>query len=67
MEWTHSICDLCWSKRCKQRNEGGQEPSRLKLPYWQVCCFCGSSHNSGIYVREHQDNCPHCPDKELSQ
>ena len=45
--WTHSICESCWRKR-----ELGRQPVRLKDPQLELCCFCGYTHASGIYVRE---------------
>lgn len=46
MTWTHSICDTCWIDR-----EGFRVPVRIERSL-EVCCFCGHTHESGIYVRE---------------
>jgi hypothetical protein len=52
MSWNHLICDRCW----EARNPGRiayrviKDTGRLRN-----CCFCGSLHSSGIWVR--QDPC----------
>lgn len=52
-KFTHSICDTCWIAKDPHR-----EPLRLKPEYapTEDCCFCGSTHKSGIYVRGNPDD-----------
>lgn len=45
-EWNHSICVVCWNTR----NPDRQTMMHADGPY-EVCCFCGKYHASGIYVR----------------
>ncbi len=47
--WTHSICWDCWRKR-----EGQRQPVHTTNRDWEFCCFCGATHDSGIYTREDQ-------------
>ncbi len=47
--WTHSICWDCWRAK-----EGQRQPVRNTSRHWEMCCFCGATHDSGIYVREDQ-------------
>lgn len=46
--WTQPSCDECWEVQYPGRN-----PMRLTGEYREreVCCFCGSSTDGGIYVR----------------
>jgi NADPH-dependent 7-cyano-7-deazaguanine reductase QueF len=46
MEWTHSICDECWEDRNPDRVS-----HKILNPTVEACCFCGKSHDSGIYIR----------------
>lgn len=48
--FTHSICDGCWIER-----EPYREPTRMNGRPIEICCFCGVSNDSGIYVRENPD------------
>jgi hypothetical protein len=52
-EWTHSICEDCWDKEHPER-----KAHRLSLGDEAMCCYCGTIHNSGIYVREDPDKLP---------
>ena len=45
MDWTHRMCDHCWSRSHKR------DPLRIKNDPIGKCCFCGKDTNSGIYVR----------------
>lgn len=45
-KWNHSICDRCWEKK-----EPNREPVRVVDAERELCCYCGFSHKSGIYVR----------------
>lgn len=51
--WTHSICDPCWERRCRERNEnpagGGTAPV-------ERCCYCDVEHRSGIFVRDNPES-----------
>lgn len=60
--WTHSICYTCWYEKNPDR-----EPVRMApvVTGTSTCCFCGKQHVSGIFVREHSENTPHCPIAEL--
>lgn len=44
--WVHSTCTTCWN---------AQNPDRVAVRLHdakpETCCFCGSTHQSGIYVR----------------
>ncbi len=44
--WNHSICSACWEKR-----EPDRYPLRVSDDVLEECCFCGTAHASGIYVR----------------
>lgn len=48
--WTHSICDDCWLIRAGP----DAEPARVLEGHRGevLCCFCGKTHESGIYVHE---------------
>jgi hypothetical protein len=55
-QWrSHSICDACWGRR---------EPERVAVRVvdreYVKCCFCGATHQSGIFVREHVEKAPFC-------
>ena len=54
-EWTHSMCDICWLVVVEKEGEPEREPVRLKGEFLRegVCCWCGDTHMSGIYRREH--------------
>lgn len=52
MTWTHNICDDCWIERCKERNEIGRVPVRVKNREGLTCCYCTNKHTSGIFVRD---------------
>lgn len=54
--WNHSICWNCW-----KRQEGEREPVRVVNPKEGACCFCGTPHASGIFVRRDPDSmqCDH--------
>lgn len=45
-KWTHLICDPCWRQK-----EGDKIPVRLLTNEVELCCFCGLTTTSGIYVR----------------
>jgi hypothetical protein len=45
--WTHSVCADCWKKMNPDR-----QPCRVVLADQERCCFCGTIHRSGIYVRK---------------
>ena len=47
--WTHSICILCY--RIQYGNQVVPYKMTKETPL-ENCCFCGSQHQSGIYVRE---------------
>lgn len=60
--WTHNICEKCWFKR---------DPNRTPLKLTgedltDVCCFCGSTNQDGIYVR-HDPKTTICNKKEYYQ
>ena len=45
--WSHAICRLCWDAQTPDR-----EPTVLRYPHEETCCFCGAVTQEGIYVRE---------------
>lgn len=62
---THAICDGCWIERevvayVKEHPQTDVDlddipirlPYRLKYAKEETCCFCGTRHVSGIYLRE---------------
>ena len=53
----HQICDFCW-----HRLNGDRVPVRVRESEKMVCCYCGESTASGIYVRDLPQ--PHCPGSE---
>lgn len=53
MNWTHPICDKCWNKRHPNR-----PPYKVNFGTNEVCCFCQSTTNDGIYVREDPTTVP---------
>lgn len=59
MNWTQQICDDCW----KKRNGEEVEPTRLRDPNAEKCCFCGQVNNSGIYIRVDPKTIPHASEE----
>lgn len=53
MNWNQPVCDDDWEKRSP-----GREPYRLEDPDPEICCYCGKSTRSGIYVRIHPSEVP---------
>ena len=61
--WTHPICETCWKNRtflpALKSGQGGHVTRQLRIahrlitPSVLVCCFCGESQRSEIFV--HQD------------
>lgn len=49
--WDHSICDECW-----KAEEGDRTPVKLTRRDYEMCCWCGATHDSGIYRRHDQSN-----------
>ena len=49
-KWTHSICAECWGKK----NPDRQPVKTIDGPR-EVCCFCGQSHASGIFIRHNPE------------
>ena len=49
--WTHSICKSCWNGRFPERPAPDQDIGHEA----DTCCYCGKTHYSGIYYREHPD------------
>lgn len=49
--FTHAICELCWSKRCKAQGHPGRNPIRVVKTITESCCFCGYPTMAGIYLR----------------
>lgn len=45
-KWSHSICERCYAEK-----EPRREPVRVKDAEVETCCFCGRTHNSGIFYR----------------
>ncbi len=63
-EWTHSICERCWPAWSVLHHQGElHEPHRVQADD-DVCCYCGGTHRSGIYVRDNQDSLPLCKGHE---
>jgi hypothetical protein len=52
--WVHTICDDCWTKRSSAEGKPGRTPVQVPLGdrAAEICCFCGATTRSGIYVRE---------------
>lgn len=46
--WTHNICPTCWNARNPLRAAVLVE---LTGADFEVCCFCGRTTTSGIYLR----------------
>ena len=44
---THAICRACWDANFS----GPVEPATIKTPDLEVCCNCGTTNRSGIYMR----------------
>src|SRR5260370_1158960 len=44
--WTHSICVDCWNAKFPEKKTGPHSSGNV-----EVCCFCGLTHLSGIYLR----------------
>lgn len=51
-DWNHSCCDTCWLQRCRAAGEPDRVATRVRLDRFQPCCFCGTWHGSGIYIRQ---------------
>ncbi len=49
----HPICDYCWHVQ-----HGRGMPTRAPRPTRDVCCFCGSAHQSGIVELLHHNDAP---------
>lgn len=47
LSWTQPICGSCWFEWFPDRGE----PTRLVPREEERCSFCGTTTNSGIYVR----------------
>lgn len=56
MNWNQPVCDDDW----EQRNPG-REPYRFseEVRELEVCCYCGKTTRSGIYVRIHPSEVPY--------
>lgn len=53
--WTQPCCLGCWH----ERNGEDRIPPRVVNPESEVCCYCGESEASGIYVRVDPQSVPH--------
>jgi hypothetical protein len=53
--WTHSACIECYRKRIGRFYTGHQIPNP-RLRRWEVCCFCGRRHKSGIHIKRNPKN-----------
>jgi hypothetical protein len=49
--WRHSMCRKCWNKQRPHVSSVGHEVPE-KFRSWDICCFCGKRHKSGIYARK---------------
>lgn len=52
---THNVCDDCWPKQQPDR-----EAYRIKDREVEICCYCGTKTESGIYYRDYADPGMHC-------
>jgi hypothetical protein len=57
----HAICDSCWVKR-----EPNRDAVRIKPEFAEeeLCCWCGITHRSGIYVRASDKDAVKCSGHE---
>ena len=46
-KWNHTICSTCWEKK-----NPGREAARVIDGVRELCCYCGESTTSGIFVRD---------------
>ena len=46
MNWTHCICDSCWTKL-----NPGRKAVVMVVASEETCCFCGENTESGLYIR----------------
>jgi hypothetical protein len=46
--YRHSMCRECWRKKRGGKSVGFETPMNRRI--FEVCCFCGSRHKSGIHV-----------------
>lgn len=44
--WNQPACNTCWGS-----HNPGRTTHKLVLAQEEVCCFCGTSTKSGVYVR----------------
>ncbi|MBF6138086.1 hypothetical protein IU501_34525 [Nocardia otitidiscaviarum] len=44
--WTQAVCEDCWDARHNHR-----PANRAAIGVHEICCYCGTSTHSGIYVR----------------
>lgn len=66
-QWTHAICDKCWTGNRPDYARHGL-PHRMVPPKKERCCFCAGETESGIYVRRNPDFTPcHGEHKELGK
>ena len=60
--WTHSICESCWNKKNPDRPAvhivGVETDDDGDVADPEVCCYCGKTHSSGIYVRGAPEETP---------
>lgn len=61
--WTQPACDTCFAGVFP----GVAEPFRMteNMREDEVCCMCGVTHRSGIYIRINPSTVPH-PTEEVS-
>lgn len=57
-KFNHAICQACWDKKNPNR-----EAYHLVEPEEEVCCYCGNTTLSGIYVRD-METPKHCQHKD---
>lgn len=55
-KWTHSICWACWELKNPSRIAHRIIPAVART---EQCCFCGTIHRTGIYVRQEPSK-PYC-------
>jgi hypothetical protein len=58
--FTQPICNGCWDEQHPDRRS-----VRMLLCDHEICCYCGTDTQSGIYARVDPDTVPH-PSMEKS-
>lgn len=54
MSWTQPVCEDCWNK-----DNPGRPARKFNEGPIEICCKCGISNKSGIFIRIDPTTVPH--------